>query len=600
MGETSERKLSAFAARLGISTPTLRNWRRTGVIDEPADSEFWSAKEQRRIIRQLAAEGRLTSGANRLLLNRRASSPSPLPATRADGEALAPEALLALLSARLLIDAGLLGLGWRRHPGSRIARSLTAWWDRWNLRESDLELVDNFDFAAGTDLLGEIHQAQQSEGRRARSGIYYTPFTPVGSDETIPPGRRVCDPCCGSGALLWSWLSPDADSAEVFAFDIDETALRICEVNAALFFRDPDHRVTLRRRNHLTRYPRRLPEAPFDWIVTNPPWGARCALPDAVDSFELAVLNSFKLLKTDGELRVLLPGAFLNIKRHARLRRRLLERGTVTIHRQISGFPGVMSSPVLVASSPRNAGTLTLHQAETTHTFSPAAPEYRFTLDAAAGTPERRILDKIDAAGGITLRDNAVFGLGIVTGDNRRLLLQTPHPGAEPVWRGRDIQPFRLTTPDRFLYFTREKFQQCAPESLLRQPKIIYRFIARRPICAIDRGGILTLNSANFFIPGVPGMSWEALTALLNSEIYAFVFLRRCPTLKILRRHLEALPLPYLSATATAELTRLHDECAAGGSTEELDLAVARLFKISENELEFIIEHNRAATNGES
>ena len=50
--------------------------------------------------------------------------------------------------------------------------------------------------------------------------------------------------------------------------------------------------------------------------------------------------------------------------------------------------------------------------------------------------------------------------------------------------------------------FDRDRFQQSARESLYRKPKLVYRFIARELVVALDTSGAFTLNSANIIVPG--------------------------------------------------------------------------------------------------
>ena len=70
MKPPAKNALDELASRLGVSVPTLRNWQRTGVVELP-DRPVLSPKAQQRLLRDLAEAGRLTSGANRFLLERR-------------------------------------------------------------------------------------------------------------------------------------------------------------------------------------------------------------------------------------------------------------------------------------------------------------------------------------------------------------------------------------------------------------------------------------------------------------------------------------------------------------------------------------------------
>ena len=87
-----------------------------------------------------------------------------------------------------------------------------------------------------------------------------------------------------------------------------------------------------------------------------------------------------------------------------------------------------------------------------------------------------------------------------------------------------------------------------APIEYYRNPvKIVYRFIAKYPIVALDRKGRLTLNSCNFLIPRFDNLSPVYLCAVLNSSAVRFYFERKFHTIKILRSLLEEVPIPLAS-----------------------------------------------------
>ena len=63
----------------------------------------------------------------------------------------------------------------------------------------------------------------------------------------------------------------------------------------------------------------------------------------------------------------------------------------------------------------------------------------------------------------------------------------------------------------------------------------------------MDEEGLLSLNSVNIIIPGMPGYSSAYIMAVLNSDIISFYYRNRFRTFKVLRSCLEQLPIPLCS-----------------------------------------------------
>ncbi len=220
----------------------------------------------------------------------------------------------------------------------------------------------------------------------------------------------------------------------------------------------------------------------------------------------------------------------------------------------------------------------------------------RFTLHLS--DEEYELAEKCrDPKGKVTLENNARFALGIVTGNNKKMLLDAPEEGAEPVLAGQDIHRYQFDTPTRFLHFTPEQFQQCAREELFRTgEKLIYRFVSRRLVFARDTSGMLTLNSANILIPEHPELSAITVEAVLNSRVAQFLYGKELRSLKVLRTHLEYIPIPLFPEALRNELEELvrKMESAPGETTrrtlyEEIDHIVIQGYRLTEAEQKQLI-----------
>jgi len=113
-----------------------------------------------------------------------------------------------------------------------------------------------------------------------------------------------------------------------------------------------------------------------------------------------------------------------------------------------------------------------------------------------------------------------------------------------------------------------ERFQQTAPERKYRAPeKLIYRFISKYLVVAYDDRGSLTLNSANILITRMEGYPAKAVLALFNSTLYQYLFQKKFSSIKVLRGHLEQLPLPLWRRSEIDALVSLADGVITGSAS---------------------------------
>lgn len=167
-------------------------------------------------------------------------------------------------------------------------------------------------------------------------------------------------------------------------------------------------------------------------------------------------------------------------------------------------------------------------------------------------------------------RLRALYILGVVTGRNREALGDE----GEPILTGRDVEPFRLRPPSRRLKIPLAEVQQAAPRQAYRRPKVVYRFIARQPVAAVDDRGLLTLNSANALAPD----DWDPryVAAVLNSTPARFVHRARWRMPRVLRSHLEALPFPRATPAQRRAIAALEGAAA--------DERVMDLYRLGDDE----------------
>lgn len=505
---------------LNISKATERNWAR--LKSDPTHRLSSRANKTRSVVRFIPKE--------------RCSQPATLPFIE---KILSFESKVSLEN--ILYSLCLALLRQRKADSKRIAEFASEYSHCVLIEEiAGLDLPEEF------DLLGTVYQSFLTEGDKNKVGSYYT--VQRTADELLRvmklgPGTSFLDPCCGSGTFL---ILAQRLGCSVRGFDNDALAVMIAKANLIS--------------EGSARYPDiqcldfRSYEAAgsdlFDASASNPPWGkgASKGYSDIACEF---FLKTFSLLKKGGKIHFLLPNSLLNVASHKSFREHLLADGKLSeIHLFGSDFSGVQTAFFSALSEKTNpAKTIRFIDRYGTQ-YSVPAKVYELTPQKNifwASPEELSALKKILSKGTVSL-EKSLWGLGIVTGNNKAFLKDAPAAGLKPIYTGKEIRPFFPEKPKKYIYFDRTKFQQTAKEEIYRtRPKLIYKFISSRPVFALDDQGTLLLNSANVLIPKETPFSIEALLALLNSEAFAFAHRVLFGEVKFLQGNLVPIKLPEIS-----------------------------------------------------
>lgn len=462
------------------------------------------------------------------------------------------------------------------------------------------------------DRVGLLYQGLSSVGKKSKIGAYFTPGEIIDASLSDMEKRpeSFLDPCCGTGRyLVRAAVLFQVEPSRLYGFDTDPASVDIARLNVLLAYRERDFTPNVYCLDSLRELANGHPACEtnaliesVDAIATNPPWGGcknqarykdMVALIKSGESFSLFLEKSLRLLRPGGVLSFLLPEAMLKIKTHTDLRKLLLHETSI---RKISMlgrvFSGVFTN-VIRLDLIKDKAHEDWHVAVEWDGEAHRVRQKRFVenvnhaFDVTVNANDAQLLDKIYSVRHVTLKGNADWALGVVTGDNRRLILSEPRHGSEPILRGRDLLKFAFREPASHIMFQPDAFQQVAPLRYYRAPeKLVYRFISERLIFAYDNQGFLTLNSANIVIPRLPDYSVKAAMAFLNSKVFQFIFTKRFHTRKVLRSDLEALPFPILTAPVLRELEGRVERCMGGEyqPAEELDILVARIFGLTRSE----------------
>lgn len=454
------------------------------------------------------------------------------------------------------------------------------------------------------DLLGLVYQSLLPEGEKNRAGSYYTPqplARELVGDMDFSRGQTFLDPCCGSGAFLLATEVPSP--RQLFGVDRDPVAVMLAEINLLLQYPREVFVPQVLCLDYLQGEGREMEEGKgkngegwprqFDWIATNPPWGAATenslsahgaaageredtgSRGEIRESFALFFLRAWEQLRDGGGIRFLFPDSLRNVRAHRRFREFLLQHCQMEkITRYDNLFSGVATSCLALACRKAPPQRTLVLEAEGSRRELPVSA---FTLTGNhvfcfPRPEEEQMLRRIRELGRYDLSGSR-WALGLVTGNNRKLLQETWEEGREPIYTGREVERYVLRPPRKFLRYDRARLQQAAPEEVYRAPeKLVYKFISRRLVFACDRSGSLLLNSANLLLPRVPGMGTLAVLAFFNSDVFQFFYRQLFGEVKVLKGNLLELRFPEIGETDNARLEAWVEGILAGDS--QLDSAV--------------------------
>ena len=575
----------ANAAHYGVSNATLRNWKKLNT----------------------SAAGRLTSRANKRRSKERIL---PMEYISDQRSVLFVQHLLELIDERdlditsvvLSIGINLLkkgGIYDKRH----VADTLCDYSETAVIEELLTAALPENEF----DILGLVYQSYLREGKKNTIGSYYTPIE-IARNMTkgfdFSCGQRFFDPCCGSGAFL---LAVDAATPhQLFGVDNDCIAVLIAKINLLLKYKEIEFIPQIYCLNYLTCQQSPLFGARFDYIATNPPWGAMdrcCPVPDIAskESFSCFFVKAFAQLADFGTIRFLFPEAILNVKAHRDIREFMLDKaGLSRITFYTSMFSGVTTKYVDIECRKDANKDRFVVNAEKTERIVEKKTIYEtnnlvfnlMTNDALS------IVRAVKSRGKFSLQ-NSTWALGIVTGDNQKKLFLEHLEGTERIYTGKEICPYVLRAARYYIRYDRSNLQQTAKNEIYRAPeKLVYKFISNKLVFAYDNSGSLFLNSANILIPDIPSLSIKTVLAFLNSSLFQFLYGNLFGETKILKGNLMELPFPEISEVDDARISACVDAVLGGDSrkADVIDNCIFSIYDLSETQIAYI----RSNVNGKT
>lgn len=482
-------------------------------------------------------------------------------------------------------------------------------------------------FVKGEDSLGFVYISLQDIGQRKSSGAYYTPEKVVNElidrlyeNDSNLKAKTICDPCCGTGNFLLSLGVNGIDYTNLYGQDIDPISVYLSRINIALMAPEMSA-LDIRSRIIVGNTYFETFTQKFDVIVGNPPWGSdlseedslRCrtlfktAVGKSIESYDLFVEKALSMLGHKGVLAFVLPEAILSVATHDTIRKLIINSCSFRFISYLGNvFSGVQCPSIILGITPDNEKTVVGCKVSTgSDTFVILEPR-TFSdgmLSFNVSDEEKRCLDAIsNIENAAYLKGNAKFALGIVTGNNKEYISTEKHDDNEIILKGSDIQRYGMTTSKNYIRFVPESFQQVAPLEMYRaKEKLLYRFISEVPVFTYDNKQTLSLNSCNIVIPEIDGVEMKYVLAIFNSSVAAYFISKRFNSVKLLRSHIEQMPIPIVSAKRQTAIVKKVDRIMnssenISGLYEDLDSDIMALYGLTVEQINTI----HAALNGKT
>ncbi len=483
------------------------------------------------------------------------------------------------------------------------------------------ELFDFFyTYEEGEDVLGLLYLSLKELENRKATGAYYTPTAVVKSLcshlflKNEIKEKDILDPCCGTGNFLLQ-LPPDTRPEQVYGIDIDPVSIKLARINYALKYQVFEKELLYHHfieGDYFSLSQRKC----YDVIIGNPPWGYdfseeekqrlrkkyRTAQGAGIESYDIFVEQALADLKPKGCLAFVLPEAFLNVKTHTAARELLL-RDTSFQYLEYLGdaFDGVQCPSIILqiilTGMPFCSIGMTVKGKGQEHTILKERKVNSSCLSFLMTDEEYSVLEKLShSSDKVTLAGNSKFALGIVTGNNKEYLSSRKTAENEPVLKGSDLYKFRYQPSKQYMIWNPDSFQQVAPAKFYRaKEKLLYRFICNQLVFSYDNTQTLSLNSANIVIPEIEGLSMKYIMAVLNARPAQFYFKKQFQSVKVLRSHIEQIPIPKAKKEAQESILEMVDALLAASDAamiriyyERLDGIIAQLYGLSEEEYRII------------
>lgn len=466
-------------------------------------------------------------------------------------------------------------------------------------------LIFDVEFIKGQDFLGLLYMSLQTLTNRKSKGVYYTPFTVVRDtieNSSIPTSATIIDPCCGTGNFLINvYLHKNIQLENIFGTDIDEISIMLARINMLLVSKT--NNIEVLYRNFRCEDSLFL-NIKYDVIIGNPPWGANLnQLKKAkhIESFSIFLERAIDICNAGGIISFILPEAILNVKTHNQIREYIIANCKIkSIKYWGNVFSGVYTPAITLTLIKNNSFAtqgIIIRNEKVTFEIKTNRKFTKENINFNITNTQYEIMQKIENIKDVAyLKNNADFALGIVTGDNSKFIHNKKTENSEIILKGSDIYKYSFKSTNNYIVFQPKLFQQVAKAEMYRaSEKLLYRFICDSLVFAYDNSQTLSLNSANILVPKIEGLDIKYILAILNSRVAQFYFSLKYNSIKVLRSHIEGIPIPVVDK-ATQQIIIDKVTLITPTTYEEIDKIIMDLYELNEVEIDEIhstIQNNK-------
>ncbi len=122
-----------------------------------------------------------------------------------------------------------------------------------------------------------------------------------------------------------------------------------------------------------------------------------------------------------------------------------------------------------------------------------------------------------------------------------------------------------------------------------------FNAVCNQLVFSYDDKQRLSLNSCNILIPKIDGLHIKYVLAILNSKVAQFLFQKEFHSVKVLRSHIESIPIPFADKTTQEQIVAIVNQLIQNQNADtvsvlydQLDHMIFKLYKLTKKEQKII------------